>query len=84
MDFISDLLAAGPMPAREVFAAADEAGHAEKTVYRAKEKLNISSVKRKGKGGGWIWSLPNKDDQDRQDGQDNTKDNLSIFQRQND
>ena len=84
MDFISDLLAAGPMPAREVFAAADEAGYAEKTVYRAKEKLNISAVKRKGKGGGWIWSLPKEDGQDGQDGQDTAKSNLTIFQQQND
>lgn len=71
MDFIYGLLETGAKPAREIFEAAEEAGYAEKTVYRAKKKLGISAIKRKGKGGGWIWSLPIEGGQHGQDGQDN-------------
>jgi len=70
MGFLEDLLANGPRGAKEVLEAAKAAGHSEKSVYRAKKKLGITAAKGRGKHTGWEWSLPNKDGQDSQDGQD--------------
>lgn len=59
-DWLSDLLADGPVAASEVKARAKAAGHAWKTVKRAKERLCIVSQK-EGMNGGWIWFLPRRD-----------------------
>jgi len=53
--FLRALLADGPRPAREVLAAAREAGLAGITVRRAKVALGV--VAQKESGGGWRWEL---------------------------
>ena len=55
IDFLQDLLAAGPLPATQVKAAAHAAGHAERTLKRAKQHLCIKSNKHPDQ---WTWQLP--------------------------
>ena len=55
-DFLEDLLAAGPVPAKEVQAAAREAGISTKSLRTAKDALGIKPEK-SGMKGGWVWSL---------------------------
>jgi hypothetical protein len=56
MEWLAELLAAGPRPQPEVQAAAATAGHAWATVRRAASELSVS-VEKDGFGGGWVWSL---------------------------
>jgi putative DNA primase/helicase len=56
-DFLLDLLTDGPKTAKEVRAAARDAGHSPRTIDRAKSKLGIASVKDR-LTGGWKWSRP--------------------------
>jgi RecA-family ATPase len=60
-EFLRSLLADGPVPQREVQAAAREAGISMRTIKRAKEELGVDSVavREEGKRGiqGWSWSL---------------------------
>jgi putative DNA primase/helicase len=58
-DFLLDLLIDGPKSAKEVRAAARDAGHSPRTIDRAKSKLGIASVKDR-LTGGWKWSRPEK------------------------
>lgn len=55
-DFLRDLLAFGPVPAKKVQAAARDAGLAWRTVRRAKDDLGV--VSEKSGTGGWSWRLP--------------------------
>lgn len=61
-DCLRDLLADGPMDAREVWELVGQAGHSERTVKRAKEELGIvAEQNRSGDGrkvSGWTWRLP--------------------------
>jgi putative DNA primase/helicase len=54
-DFLIDLLLDGPLPTKEVRAAARDAGQAWRTIERAKSKLKISTGNR---SAGWPWMLP--------------------------
>jgi len=54
-DFLIDLLLDGPLPTKEVRAAARDAGQAWRTVERAKSKLKISTGNRSAR---WPWMLP--------------------------
>ncbi len=57
--FLRDLLADGPMGAREVKADADGAGFAWRTIHRAADALGVERKREGfGKGGVWRWSLP--------------------------
>lgn len=56
-DFLSTLLADGPVPSKQIKADADGAGHAWRTVQRAQKALGIVAVK-EGMKGGWTWRLP--------------------------
>ena len=57
--FLTELLAGGPVPTLQVFAAAREAGHADKTIRRAKDALGVVARKEPGSlDGGWSWTLP--------------------------
>ncbi|MGI8422990.1 MAG: AAA family ATPase [Chloroflexota bacterium] len=57
--FLSELLAEGPLTAEEIDKARTAAGIAERTLKRAKGRLNVLST-REGFGPGaiWRWSLP--------------------------
>ena len=54
-NFLTDLLLDGPLPTKEVRAAARDAGQAWRTVERAKSKLKISTGNRSAR---WPWMLP--------------------------
>jgi hypothetical protein len=54
-DFLLDLLKDGPLPTKEVQAAARNAGQSWRTLGRAKAELKISTGNRVD---GWPWSLP--------------------------
>lgn len=57
--FLEELLADGPLPAEQVQAEAESAGHSVATLRRAKEELGI--IKERdgyGSSGIWSWKLP--------------------------
>jgi putative DNA primase/helicase len=54
--FLRDLLAGGPLPARQIKANADGAGYAWATVRRAQKSLGIQASK-VGMKEGWTWRL---------------------------
>jgi hypothetical protein len=54
--FLAELLAAGPVAAAQVQDQAEALGIAEKTLRRARKKLDLS-VTKTGMEGGWVWSL---------------------------
>ncbi len=64
--FLVDMLADGPMPAKEVRRLAEEAGVAERTLMRAKKRLGVQSTKA-GLAGAWSWSLPEGCSKDAKD-----------------
>lgn len=60
--FLGEVLAGGPVPAKEVQEEAQAAGIAKRTLDRARKALGVESI-RKGEvgkrgGGTWLWSLP--------------------------
>ncbi|MBL0719808.1 AAA family ATPase [Piscinibacter sp. Jin2] len=57
MQFLRSELREGPKPARTIFKEARDAGHSERTVKRAKAKLQVESIKRESS---WMWVLPAK------------------------
>lgn len=63
--FLREVLAEGPVDAREVLRQARDAGIAEITLRRAKERLGVRAVKRGGHFGGveqrWLWTLAEDD-----------------------
>ncbi len=58
-DWLRELLAGGPLAAKEVQRYASLAGLAWRTVRRAKDKLGIKPAKTRFDGG-WEWALPSK------------------------
>lgn len=56
---LCDLLAAGPMPAKDVMKLAKAEGHASATIRRAGKALGLV-VDKEGFHEGWRWSLPSK------------------------
>ncbi|MFO0578181.1 MAG: AAA family ATPase [Polyangia bacterium] len=56
-DFLSELLASGPLPQSEVRERARQEGIKQGTLKRAKRKLGVESEKELGERGKWIWSL---------------------------
>jgi hypothetical protein len=74
--WLKDALAGGPLPAKEVFAAAAAVGIKERTLRRAREALGVVVKKDPSAKGIWNWRLPTKSDRlivvagkDVQDGQ---------------
>ncbi len=61
-EFLTELLAEGPVPHREVVDAAEQAGISMRTARRAKQELGVRSVavREAGERGvrGWEWRLP--------------------------
>jgi putative DNA primase/helicase len=68
MQFLRDLLAKGPMPAKQVYAEGREAGHAERTLRRAQKGLGIEPTKA-GVKEGWKWAMAPKAAKNAEDGQ---------------
>ena len=58
-NFLQELLAEGPVPAKQVRADVEAAALSWSTVKRAKARLGIGAVK-DGMDGGWSWSLPRR------------------------
>lgn len=56
-EFLIDLLTDNPLPAKQVYNEADQAGHAKRTIQRAKDQLDIKSAKTRFDGQ-WEWHLP--------------------------
>lgn len=67
-DWLREVLSDGPASAKEVQRWANEAGHAWRTVRRAKEGIGVIVEKAEFKGG-WRWSLPTKVAKHAEDGQ---------------
>src|SRR5207249_7175032 len=58
VEFLQDVLRAGPLPSREVQRMARDAGHSTRTVERAKPQAGVRAVKRGfGSSGEWVWEL---------------------------
>ena len=58
MDVLREILATGPMPARDATAEARKAGVSTRTLDRAKSALGVKSRKQGFSGNGWTWFLP--------------------------
>jgi hypothetical protein len=60
--FLRDLLAGGPLPAKEVVRLAKDAGHSKRTLDRAKQNLKVTSSWAYAEGGKKYraWELPGK------------------------
>jgi hypothetical protein len=54
---LTDILANGPITKKDILEAADANGVAERTLFRAKQSLNIVA-KKDGPNGEWTWRLP--------------------------
>ncbi|MHA6879681.1 AAA family ATPase [Ralstonia pseudosolanacearum] len=63
-DFLRSLLGEGPVSVRFIKANATGAGHAWRTIERAKRELGVE-VRKEGMKGGWVWALPAEDRQGR-------------------
>jgi putative DNA primase/helicase len=60
-DFLCEMLAAGPVEGKTIYRQAEEAGHAKRTIDRAKRELNVDSRKASASmNGPWRWELPPK------------------------
>ena len=57
VDFLRNVLGAGPLPATEVKRQAQEAGVSERTLRRAKTVVGVI-LNKEGYQGEWTWSLP--------------------------
>jgi putative DNA primase/helicase len=55
--FLRTLLADGPVDASQIYREAKEAGHAQRTLFRAKQELRVEAV-RDGHTRKWAWRLP--------------------------
>ena len=68
-EFLLDLLLDGPLPAKQVQAAARDAGQSWATVRRAKDSLRITSRKDR-ETGGWMWAANTPDEVRRRQNED--------------
>jgi len=62
VDFLESLLADGPIPVKQIRAEAMGAGHAWRTIERAKKKAGVLAQK-DGLKGGWLWAIEPEDRQ---------------------
>jgi hypothetical protein len=95
VEFLNDVLADGPLPAKQIVEEANDAGIAEKTLRRAKKRLDVivyrESVAGETRGSGrWMWKLPmvglvedsvQGGHQDVQGGQGDTKENSEHLEQ---
>jgi putative DNA primase/helicase len=66
MEFLAELLAAGPVPQKDVQRQADAAGFSWTTIKRAKRELGVKALREGVEGerghGRWLWSMPENGD----------------------
>jgi hypothetical protein len=55
--FLKEALSTGPTASKKLFARAEELGIAERTLWRAKDVLEVKASKA-GMDGEWLWRLP--------------------------
>ena len=72
--FLLDLLLDGPLPAKQVQAAAREAGQSWRTVERAKDRLGVTSRKDR-ETGKWVWAANTPDEVRRRQNEDRQPEN---------
>lgn len=58
MSWLRQTLAAGPVPSQELLAQAEAAGISERSLWRAKARLGVTTTNRGTVGRPWSWSLP--------------------------
>lgn len=58
-DWLRSMLADGPVPSKQIMAEGKDAGHTERTLFRARKVLNIDAFK-EGVKGPWMLRLPPK------------------------
>jgi hypothetical protein len=69
-NFLLEILADGPVDSKKVKPEAQNAEHAEKTLFRGKNRLGVRAAKVGfGDGQHWEWSLPKMVNEDTEDGQ---------------
>jgi putative DNA primase/helicase len=56
--FLLDILAPGPVPKTDIEEAADAHGISNRTLYRAKDELDVIVEKERIAHGKWVWRLP--------------------------
>lgn len=74
-EFLSNLLADGPVSNKQIRGDAEGAGIAWRTIQRAQKALGIEAYKG-GMKGGWLWKLPAKNANDHEECQQN---NVAAF-----
>jgi putative DNA primase/helicase len=57
-DFLREYLSSGPVPQKQVEAAAAQRGFSEDRLKYAKKKLKVETNKKPGNRGAWMWRLP--------------------------
>jgi hypothetical protein len=70
-DFLRAILADAPVPAKKVYAEANDAGHSQRTIRRAAKAAGVEQFK-DGMKGGWLWKLAPKVAQTPEDVQGET------------
>lgn len=55
--FLRDLLAYGPVAAKDIYKEAESAGYSRDTMKRTKSRIGAEAIKQ-GMQGGWVWRLP--------------------------
>ena len=77
--FLRELLAAGPRPAKEIFAEAAHAGYSRDQMHRAKSRAGVN-VRKQSMSGGWQWSLAAEDGSTRaEDSEDSVSQRAATF-----
>ena len=69
-DFLCEMLSHGAVEGKAIYRQADDAGHAKRTIDRAKRELGIRSTKGT-LTGPWRWDLPPKVAKDSEDCHEN-------------
>jgi putative DNA primase/helicase len=79
ISFLSELLASGPLPAKQVYSDANDAGHQKRTIDRAKKQLRVESVyDRQTQPHRWLWRLPQTGSQNTTSGNLGILGNLNV------
>ena len=73
VEFLRSELSHGPQPSKMIFGQAREAGHAERTLKRAKAHLQIEARK---EGKSWVWGMPPNSAKEAKGANNSTSENL--------